>query len=120
MAVPPPPATNPYLTLSVPADASPATIRSSYKKLMLQCHPDKVRDEPLLRGPAPPSCVARYFVVVFLPSTAVGEKFICLLHLLEHGGFFGAEGFVADFVGVALEHKFFCLFACFALPPCWG
>jgi curved DNA-binding protein CbpA len=36
---------DPYGALSVPHDASPATIRSSYKKLMLQCHPDKVRDE---------------------------------------------------------------------------
>jgi curved DNA-binding protein CbpA len=36
---------DPYGTLGVPNDASPATIRSSYKKLMLQCHPDKVRDE---------------------------------------------------------------------------
>ncbi|KAI5804293.1 DnaJ domain-containing protein, partial [Geopyxis carbonaria] len=35
----------PYATLGVPSNASPATIRSSYKKLMLQCHPDKVRDE---------------------------------------------------------------------------
>ncbi|KAF8247216.1 heat shock protein DnaJ, partial [Wilcoxina mikolae CBS 423.85] len=36
---------DPYAALGVPHDASPATIRSSYKKLMLQCHPDKVRDE---------------------------------------------------------------------------
>lgn len=38
---------DPYAALSVPNDASPATIRSAYKKLMLQCHPDKVRDEAL-------------------------------------------------------------------------
>ncbi|KAI5811919.1 DnaJ domain-containing protein, partial [Pyronema omphalodes] len=36
---------DPYAALSVPNDASAATIRSAYKKLMLQCHPDKVRDE---------------------------------------------------------------------------
>lgn len=38
---------DPYAALGVPSDASSATIRSSYKKLMLQCHPDKVHDEAL-------------------------------------------------------------------------
>ncbi|KAL7268528.1 hypothetical protein RUND412_008846 [Rhizina undulata] len=38
---------DPYAILGIPHDAAPATIRSSYKKLMLQCHPDKVHDESL-------------------------------------------------------------------------
>ena len=36
---------DPYAALGVPHDAAPAALRSAYKKLMLQCHPDKVRDE---------------------------------------------------------------------------
>ena len=40
---PPPP--NPYKTLSVPKDATLATIRSAHRKLVLSCHPDKVQDE---------------------------------------------------------------------------
>jgi len=36
---------NPYKTLSVPKDATLATIRSAYRKLVLSCHPDKVQDE---------------------------------------------------------------------------
>ena len=36
---------DPYAALGVPQDAAPAALRSAYKKLMLQCHPDKVRDE---------------------------------------------------------------------------
>lgn len=36
---------DPYAALGVSHDASPATIRLSYKKLMLQCHPEKLRDE---------------------------------------------------------------------------
>ncbi|KAI5853297.1 DnaJ domain-containing protein, partial [Tricharina praecox] len=38
-------ALDPYAALGVPHDAAPAALRSAYKKLMLQCHPDKVRDE---------------------------------------------------------------------------
>ena len=38
---------NPYKTLNVPKDASLATIRSAYRKLVLTCHPDKVHDESL-------------------------------------------------------------------------
>ena len=36
---------NPYNTLNVPKDATLATIRSSYRKLVLSCHPDKVKEE---------------------------------------------------------------------------
>ncbi|TGZ76841.1 heat shock protein DnaJ, partial [Ascodesmis nigricans] len=36
-----------YAVLGVTNDASSAEIRSSYKKLMLQCHPDKVHDATL-------------------------------------------------------------------------
>lgn len=36
---------NPYKTLSIPKDATLATIRGSYRKLVLSCHPDKVQDE---------------------------------------------------------------------------
>lgn len=36
---------NPYKTLSVPKDATLATIRSAHRKLVLLCHPDKVQDE---------------------------------------------------------------------------
>ncbi|CAZ84225.1 unnamed protein product [Tuber melanosporum] len=39
--------TDPYVILGIPQDAAPAAIRSSYKKLILQCHPDKVHDESL-------------------------------------------------------------------------
>lgn len=39
--------TDPYAVLGIPNDAAPAAIRSSYKKLILQCHPDKVHDESL-------------------------------------------------------------------------
>lgn len=35
----------PYKALGLASDASQAAIRSAYKKLMLQCHPDKVHDE---------------------------------------------------------------------------
>lgn len=35
---------NPYKTLNVPKDATLATIRSAYRKLVLSCHPDKVLD----------------------------------------------------------------------------
>ncbi len=38
---------NPYKVLNVPKDASLATIRSAYRKLVLTCHPDKVHDESL-------------------------------------------------------------------------
>lgn len=36
---------SPYITLSVPKDATLATIRSAHRKLVLSCHPDKVQDE---------------------------------------------------------------------------
>lgn len=36
---------NPYRTLSVPKDATLATIRSAHRKLVLACHPDKVQEE---------------------------------------------------------------------------
>ena len=36
---------SPYKTLSVPKDATLATIRSAHRKLVLSCHPDKVQDE---------------------------------------------------------------------------
>jgi len=39
--------TDPYTILGIPQDAAPAAVRSSYKKLILQCHPDKVHDESL-------------------------------------------------------------------------
>ncbi|PUU77892.1 hypothetical protein B9Z19DRAFT_1127592 [Tuber borchii] len=39
--------TDPYVILGIPQDAAPAAVRSSYKKLILQCHPDKVHDESL-------------------------------------------------------------------------
>ncbi|PWW74990.1 DnaJ-domain-containing protein [Tuber magnatum] len=39
--------TDPYVILGIPQDAAPPAIRSSYKKLILQCHPDKVHDESL-------------------------------------------------------------------------
>ena len=35
----------PYTALGLTPEASPAEIRSAYKRLMLQCHPDKVHDE---------------------------------------------------------------------------
>lgn len=38
---------DPYVVLGISLDAAPAAIRSSYKKLILQCHPDKVHDESL-------------------------------------------------------------------------
>jgi curved DNA-binding protein CbpA len=41
---------DPYAALGVAHDASPATVRSSYKKLMLQCHPDKVRGDETQRA----------------------------------------------------------------------
>ena len=43
MSSPLPP--DPYATLKVPKDASTATIKSVYRKLVLTCHPDKVYDE---------------------------------------------------------------------------
>ncbi|KAF8467002.1 DnaJ domain-containing protein, partial [Kalaharituber pfeilii] len=45
MAIPSIP--DPYKALGLTPDASPAAIRSAYKKLMLQCHPDKVHDKSL-------------------------------------------------------------------------
>lgn len=38
---------DPYQTLGVPKDATLAAIRSAHRKLVLQCHPDKVQDESL-------------------------------------------------------------------------
>jgi len=45
MASPLPP--DPYQALGVPKNAPIATIRSAHRKLVLQCHPDKVQDESL-------------------------------------------------------------------------
>lgn len=42
MATPLPP--DPYLALGLPRDASAATIKSTYRKLILKFHPDKVQD----------------------------------------------------------------------------
>ena len=39
------PKTSYYTTLGVPKDATLATIRSAYRKLVLSCHPDKTQDE---------------------------------------------------------------------------
>ena len=39
------PKTSYYQTLGVPKDATLATIRSAYRKLVLSCHPDKTQDE---------------------------------------------------------------------------
>ena len=43
MSSPLPP--DPYAILNVPKDASTATIKSVYRKLVLTCHPDKFHDE---------------------------------------------------------------------------
>lgn len=40
-------APDPYTVLGVPKDATAAAIRSAYKKLVLQTHPDKIQDESL-------------------------------------------------------------------------
>lgn len=45
MASPLPP--DPYAALGVPRNADEATIKSTYRKLALKCHPDKVKDESL-------------------------------------------------------------------------
>ena len=45
MASPLPP--DPYQALGVSKDATIATIKSVHRKLVLQCHPDKVKDESL-------------------------------------------------------------------------
>ena len=45
MASPLPP--DPYAALGVPRNADEATIKSTYRKLVLKCHPDKVPDESL-------------------------------------------------------------------------
>ena len=37
--------TSPYEVLNVPEDATLATIRSAHRKLVLQCHPDRVNNE---------------------------------------------------------------------------
>ncbi|KAF2772987.1 heat shock protein DnaJ, partial [Teratosphaeria nubilosa] len=36
---------DPYAALGVAKDASAATIKTQYRKLVLKCHPDKVQDE---------------------------------------------------------------------------
>ncbi|KAI2034923.1 hypothetical protein LOZ47_004858, partial [Ophidiomyces ophidiicola] len=41
------PDVDPYATLHVAKDASLAQIKASYRKLVLKCHPDKVKDESL-------------------------------------------------------------------------
>ncbi|OCK84225.1 heat shock protein DnaJ, partial [Lepidopterella palustris CBS 459.81] len=38
---------DPYAALGVPESADSATIKSTYRKLVLKCHPDKVTDESL-------------------------------------------------------------------------
>ncbi|KAI9834814.1 MAG: hypothetical protein M1838_005480, partial [Thelocarpon superellum] len=38
---------DPFEVLGVPRDASPAAIKSAYRKLILQTHPDKIQDESL-------------------------------------------------------------------------
>ncbi|KAF2656226.1 heat shock protein DnaJ, partial [Lophiostoma macrostomum CBS 122681] len=38
---------DPYAALGVPKDATVGTIKSTYRKLVLKCHPDKVTDESL-------------------------------------------------------------------------
>jgi curved DNA-binding protein CbpA len=38
---------DPYKTLGVPKDAEVSAIKSAYRKLVLQCHPDKVQDAEL-------------------------------------------------------------------------
>ncbi|KAK3706082.1 hypothetical protein LTR37_012909 [Vermiconidia calcicola] len=38
---------DPYLALGVAKDASAASIKAIYRKLVLKCHPDKVQDEAL-------------------------------------------------------------------------
>ncbi|GAB7353061.1 hypothetical protein MBLNU459_g3611t1 [Dothideomycetes sp. NU459] len=43
MASPLPP--DPYVALGVAKDATPAQIKTTYRKLALKCHPDKVTDE---------------------------------------------------------------------------
>ena len=43
MAYPLPP--DPYMALGVPKDASLAVIRSAHRKLVLTCHPDRIKDE---------------------------------------------------------------------------
>ncbi|KAI4716130.1 hypothetical protein E4T48_07653 [Aureobasidium sp. EXF-10727] len=43
MATPLPP--DPYVALSLSKDATPAQIKTTYRKLVLKCHPDKVTDE---------------------------------------------------------------------------
>ncbi|PVH97567.1 heat shock protein DnaJ, partial [Periconia macrospinosa] len=38
---------DPYKALGVSKDADAAQIKSTYRKLVLKCHPDKVTDESL-------------------------------------------------------------------------
>src|SRR5436305_14252963 len=45
MSSSPPP--DPYKTLGVSKDATLSSIRSAHRKLVLQCHPDKIKDESL-------------------------------------------------------------------------
>ncbi|KAL1965357.1 hypothetical protein VTN77DRAFT_5794 [Rasamsonia byssochlamydoides] len=42
-----PPRFDPYLVLGVDKDASLAEIKAAHRKLVLKCHPDKVKDESL-------------------------------------------------------------------------
>ncbi|KAF2837959.1 heat shock protein DnaJ, partial [Patellaria atrata CBS 101060] len=37
----------PYTALGIPKDATLGSIKSAYRKLVLTCHPDKVKDESL-------------------------------------------------------------------------
>ncbi|OJJ89682.1 J domain-containing protein, partial [Aspergillus glaucus CBS 516.65] len=38
---------DPYAVLAVPKDATLPEIKSAHRKLVLKCHPDKIKDESL-------------------------------------------------------------------------
>lgn len=39
---------DPYAALDVPTDADPESIKKSYRKLVLKCHPDRIKDPALV------------------------------------------------------------------------